>query len=207
MAFSSYSSTQSPELVSPSLPSPSIAATIAKLPPYRESSVGESSSQGLPNSTSTEQLAPQAQDAKKNRKILDLEITNKSLLAINSGLEVVKLQQAREIRELKRRLREGKTIDTSISLGTEGDDDDDDEEDDSQTLEEEGTIDLELEQAHGRCKNLIDAMVNQARESSLYKYEMDPKHKGASRVLHPAEVEEQEQAGSLSVSPLPEPLP
>lgn len=47
----------------------------------------------------------EAKEAKKNRKILDLEITNKSLLAINAGLEVTKLKQAREIRELKRKVR------------------------------------------------------------------------------------------------------
>jgi hypothetical protein len=204
-AFSSYNSaTHSPtEAVSPSLPSSSIAATIAKLPPYREPSIGESSLQ-----SPTSELGTQAQDAKKNRKILDLEITNKSLLAINSGLEVVKLQQAREIRELKRRLREGRTPDTTASFEDDEDDSGDFEGDnESHTTEEEGILDLELEKAHARCKSMVDAMVNQARESILYKYEMDPKHKGTNRVLHPAEIEMMQGQEMIERTPSVSPLP
>ncbi|OCH86668.1 hypothetical protein OBBRIDRAFT_890344, partial [Obba rivulosa] len=49
-------------------------------------------------------------EAKSNRKIADLEITNRSLLAINSSLEATKHKQAREIRDLKRRLRESRLV-------------------------------------------------------------------------------------------------
>ncbi|KAM0788131.1 hypothetical protein ACM66B_001296 [Microbotryomycetes sp. NB124-2] len=42
----------------------------------------------------------------KQRKIDDLEITNKSLLTINTSLERLKLAQTREIRDLRRRLRD-----------------------------------------------------------------------------------------------------
>ncbi|KZT73335.1 hypothetical protein DAEQUDRAFT_721936 [Daedalea quercina L-15889] len=49
-------------------------------------------------------------EAKSNRKIADLEITNKSLLAINVTLEAAKHRQAKEIRELKRKLRESRLI-------------------------------------------------------------------------------------------------
>lgn len=138
----------------------------------------------------------EAQEAKKNRKILDLEITNKSLLAINSGLEVVKLKHVREIRELKRKLREGRGLGSRMGVGVsdeEGDgileeDEEGSEEEDSDDGEE-GSLAVELEMAHARCKTLIDGMVNQARETILYKYEMDRDAKGGNRVLHPAEVE------------------
>ncbi|KAG1754948.1 uncharacterized protein EDB91DRAFT_1342681 [Suillus paluster] len=48
--------------------------------------------------------------AKSNRKIADLEITNKSLLVINASLETTKNRQAKEIRDLKRKLRESRLI-------------------------------------------------------------------------------------------------
>ncbi|KAF4611755.1 hypothetical protein D9613_004242 [Agrocybe pediades] len=49
-------------------------------------------------------------EAKSNRKIADLEITNRSLLVINASLEATKHRQAREIRELRRKLRESRLI-------------------------------------------------------------------------------------------------
>lgn len=49
-------------------------------------------------------------EAKSNRKIADLEISNRSLLAINSSLEAAKHRQAKEIRDLKRKLRESRLI-------------------------------------------------------------------------------------------------
>lgn len=45
-------------------------------------------------------------EARVNRKILDLEISNSSLLAINARLERTKLKQASEIRELRKKMRE-----------------------------------------------------------------------------------------------------
>ena len=45
-------------------------------------------------------------EAKSSRKIADLEITNKSLLAINAMLEADKHRLSKEIRYLRRRLRE-----------------------------------------------------------------------------------------------------
>ncbi|KAL9938345.1 hypothetical protein V8E36_002968 [Tilletia maclaganii] len=44
-----------------------------------------------------------AVDAKKERKMLDLEITNKSLIAINANLEKERLKMSKEMRELRRR--------------------------------------------------------------------------------------------------------
>ncbi|EGO05124.1 hypothetical protein SERLA73DRAFT_128875 [Serpula lacrymans var. lacrymans S7.3] len=54
-------------------------------------------------------------EAKSNRKIADLEITNRSLLAINASLENTKHRQAKEIRDLRRKLRDSRL---SLSPGT-----------------------------------------------------------------------------------------
>ncbi|QRV80180.1 cytochrome P450 family protein [Ceratobasidium sp. AG-Ba] len=49
-------------------------------------------------------------EARSNRKIADLEISNKSLLAINAMLEATKERQAKEIRDLRRKLRESRLV-------------------------------------------------------------------------------------------------
>lgn len=125
------------------------------------------------------------------RKIADLEITNKSLLAINSGLEVTKYRQARELRDLKRKMREGRAV--SASLPTEAglagprsvstQDDDEDEENDDYASEIAGDEsgekeDPELEASHSRCKAMIDAMLGQARKAILYQYVHDDTKRG-----------------------------
>ncbi|CAG7854101.1 SubName: Full=Uncharacterized protein {ECO:0000313/EMBL:CCA70043.1} [Serendipita indica DSM 11827] len=51
-----------------------------------------------------------AEEARSNRKILDLEISNQSLLTVNTMLEATKLRQAREIKDLRRKLREVKHL-------------------------------------------------------------------------------------------------
>jgi hypothetical protein len=67
-------------------------------------------------------------------KMADLEITNRSLLAINSSLETAKHRQAKEIRELRRKLRESRLIlppraYRAVSHHNEVGDDEEDEED------------------------------------------------------------------------------
>ncbi|KAG9081726.1 hypothetical protein FS749_007440 [Ceratobasidium sp. UAMH 11750] len=52
----------------------------------------------------------QRDEARSNRKIADLEISNKSLLAINATLESTKARQAKEIRDLRRKLRESRLV-------------------------------------------------------------------------------------------------
>ncbi|SNX85051.1 uncharacterized protein MEPE_03760 [Melanopsichium pennsylvanicum] len=138
----------------------------------------------------------EAEEARVHRKLLDLEITNKSLMAINSALEVTKLKQAKEIRELKRRLREGRGISVdptardSLGGATSSDEEDleaDSEDDDEFSAQE----DPELEAAHQRCKNLVDSMVEQARKAILAEYE-EPRG-NVGKVLHPAELEEMQR--------------
>ena len=139
--------------------------------------------------------AGEAGEARFHRKLLDLEITNRSLLAINSALEVTKLKQAKEIRELKRRLRDGRGLPTTTasreSAGSAAFSDEDDfteSEDDDDLLIKE---DPELEAAHQRCKDLIDNMVDRARKAILAEYD-EPENTGG-KVLHPAELEEMQR--------------
>uniref|UniRef100_V5E4H3 Uncharacterized protein n=2 Tax=Kalmanozyma brasiliensis (strain GHG001) TaxID=1365824 RepID=V5E4H3_KALBG len=138
----------------------------------------------------------EADEARVHRKLLDLEITNRSLLAINSALEVTKLKQAREIRELKKRLRDGKglpvaaTSRSSAGSAAFSDEDDltDSDDDDDDLLVKD---DPELEAAHQRCKLLVDHMVEQARKAILAEHDK-PEHTGG-KVLHPAELEEMQR--------------
>ncbi|VDC05803.1 unnamed protein product [Peniophora sp. CBMAI 1063] len=74
--------------------------------PNREGSVSPSPSSLMPTAPGSQIRAA----AKSNRKIEDLEITNRSLLAINASLEGQKHKQAKEIRELRRKLRESRLI-------------------------------------------------------------------------------------------------
>ncbi|GAK64789.1 uncharacterized protein PAN0_006d3004 [Moesziomyces antarcticus] len=142
--------------------------------------------------------AGEAEEARIHRKLLDLEITNKSLLAINSALEVTKLKQAKEIRELKRRLREGRSLSfgavsrDSVGSGVFSDDDAlESESDDDASDFVMAREDPELEAAHQRCKDLVDGMVEQARRAILAEYEA-PENTGG-KVLHPAEIEEMQR--------------
>lgn len=87
-------------------------------------------------------------EAKSIRKIADLEITNRSLLSINASLEATKHRQAKEIRELRRKLRESRLIlpprayravKSSLEPNEVADDEDDgedDEEDDGDAVED-----------------------------------------------------------------------
>lgn len=150
------------------------------------------------------------------RKIADLEITNKSLLAINSGLEVTKHRQAREIRDLKRRLRERATNPAlagsdddfhDAQLGTSFSDDEDQFSTDDDTPDDpldadaylnrkrrsRGSLpreDPELAAAHVRCKALIDNMLQQARECITSQYVHDT---SKSKVLTLGEFAERQQ--------------
>ncbi|KZV70988.1 hypothetical protein PENSPDRAFT_425249 [Peniophora sp. CONT] len=74
--------------------------------PNREGLISPSPSTLMPSAQGSQIRAA----AKSNRKIEDLEITNRSLLAINQSLEGQKLKQAKEIRDLRRKLRESRLI-------------------------------------------------------------------------------------------------
>lgn len=151
------------------------------------------------------------------RKIADLEITNKSLMAINSGLELTKHRQQREIRELRRRVRydqglsfgsedieASRRLDRRPSSETEKSDLNDDFHDDDEDLSSElGLLppreDPELEAAHQRCKGLIDAMLGQARATIMSRYAPESDPDGGVKVLSMGEVHEIQEAERLEV--------
>ncbi|KIK30181.1 hypothetical protein PISMIDRAFT_387845 [Pisolithus microcarpus 441] len=105
-------------------------------------------------------------EAKTNRKIADLEITNRSLLAINASLETTKNRQAKEIRDLRRRLRESRlilpprTYEAVKSSFANDDDDEPDGDDDGDGSEDiEGVEDAGFE----RVKHLVDALIQSGK--------------------------------------------
>ncbi|KAJ6520124.1 hypothetical protein C8R45DRAFT_918934 [Mycena sanguinolenta] len=114
-------------------------------------------------------------EAKSVRKIADLEITNRSLLAINTSLEQTKHRQAKEIRELRRKLRESRLIlpprafravksqDTDAA-----EDDEDEEEEEEEDGEEEEAAEKERE-AHDvryrRIKVILEGLLESGRNA------------------------------------------
>ncbi|KAI8990632.1 hypothetical protein BD414DRAFT_535910 [Trametes punicea] len=131
-------------------------------------------------------------EAKSNRKIADLEITNRSLLAINSSLEATKHKQAREIRELRRKLRESRLIlpppayravKSSLNHDDEESDDDDEGEDDADIIEGKD------DEAYRRVKVMVETLL----ESCKRALEMKPEDfigsgRGVAKVLTAEEV-------------------
>lgn len=129
-------------------------------------------------------------------QIEDLEITNRSLMVINASLEAAKHRQAKEIRDLRRKLRESRLIlppkayrlvtsDTSLDV----DPDDDDEEDED--ADEIGTLDVEKIKDEGfkRCLTLLDTLLDNGRQALATKPEdFEIGSKSATKVLHAEEL-------------------
>ncbi|KAI1793105.1 hypothetical protein LXA43DRAFT_1002834 [Ganoderma leucocontextum] len=113
--------------------------------------------------------------AKSNRKIADLEITNRSLLAINTTLEATKNRQAKEIRDLRRKLRESRLIlpppayravKSSLSpedLANEEDDDDEEEEEEEEEEDGSGVLGDKADEAYRRVRSIIDTLLKSGR--------------------------------------------
>ncbi|KAG1765094.1 hypothetical protein EDD22DRAFT_951255 [Suillus occidentalis] len=102
--------------------------------------------------------------AKSNRKIADLEITNKSLLLINASLETTKNRQAKEIRDLKRKLRESRLIlppraFRAVESLVREEQEDEVEDDDSE--EGEGGPD----EAYARVKDMVEGLLKSGRKA------------------------------------------
>ncbi|KAG2044382.1 hypothetical protein BDR03DRAFT_995643 [Suillus americanus] len=106
--------------------------------------------------------------AKSNRKIADLEITNKSLLLINASLETTKNRQAKEIRDLKRKLRESRLIlpprafravESLVREEQEKEEDEEGEDNDSEEGEDEP------DEAYARVKELLEGLLESGRKA------------------------------------------
>lgn len=79
-------------------------------------------------------------EAKSNRKMADLEITNRSLTAINSVLEATRHRQAKEIRELRRKLRESRLVLPPSTYRTLKHEEEEEEEEEDEVSEDESDI-------------------------------------------------------------------
>lgn len=139
-------------------------------------------------------------EAKTNRKIADLEITNRSLLAINASLETTKNRQAKEIRDLRRKLRESRLILPpqtfmalkSASSGDDGDVDQDGDDDDSEDIE--GVED----EGFQRVRCLLDALIQSGKRA----LESTPEdfREGSAKVLNADELRYWRDSGQHTAS-------
>ncbi|KAF9531925.1 hypothetical protein CPB83DRAFT_47987 [Crepidotus variabilis] len=147
--------------------------------------------------------------AKSKRKIADLEITNRSLLAINSSLEATKHRQAKEIRELKRKLRESRLIlppsayravKSSLDPSEIADDEEDvDDGDDSQ----EDEAQAEKDEIYQRIKMTIEGLVKSGQRALERQVSDFPEGgKGSAKVLTAEEVEDWHQSSVTDGDPI-----
>ncbi|KAJ6575418.1 hypothetical protein B0H19DRAFT_642053 [Mycena capillaripes] len=113
-------------------------------------------------------------EAKSVRKIADLEITNRSLLTINTSLEQTKHRQAKEIRELRRKLRESRLIlppraFRAVKSSLDHDDTADEEEEDDPEEEEEAEEAEKAREAHDvtyrRIKVILEGLLETGRRA------------------------------------------
>ncbi|WFD00550.1 hypothetical protein MYAM1_003299 [Malassezia yamatoensis] len=150
---------------------------------------------------STESDTLNIYDAKQARKVLDLEISNKSLLAINANLESTKLEQTKEIRTLRKQMLhtqlENATDPSQIfALETNGGSESLNrlltsvQTSDAPTLPQQVAHaikqqDDELQQFHTRMHLTMDTLLEEAREAILSRSEYEV---SKSRVLHASEL-------------------
>lgn len=112
-------------------------------------------------------------DTYSSRQIADLEITNKSLMAINLSLEAAKNRQAKEIRDLRRKLRESilvlpppayraakSSLSPEANADAEEEEEDDEDEDEAQAAVE-GTND----EAYRRVRSMLEALIESGRKA------------------------------------------
>jgi len=120
-------------------------------------------------------------------------------MVINSSLEAAKHRQAKEIRDLRRKLRESHlilppkayrlvTLGQAEDASFDADNDDDDEDDDADEI---GTLDVDRIKDEGfkRCLNLLEALLEDGRRALAAKpedFEVAPR--SATKVLHAEEL-------------------
>ncbi|KAG2156574.1 uncharacterized protein EDB93DRAFT_1247284 [Suillus bovinus] len=160
----------------------------------------QQSSQDQDNDLDSESSEHKARAAaKSNRKIADLEITNKSLLLINASLETTKNRQAKEIRDLKRKLRESRLIlpprafraVESLAHEEEDEEGDDDDDDDS----EEG--ENEPDEAYARVRGMLEGLLESGRKA-LVETPDDFRQRLSAKVLNADEVRSWRDSGQES---------
>ena len=129
-------------------------------------------------------------------------------MVINASLEAAKHRQVKEIRDLRRRLRESRLIlppktyrlvtsgqagNTSLDADPDDDDDndEDDDEDEDDDTDEVGALDVDKIRDEGfkRCRNLLEALLEDGKRALAAKpedFEVAPR--SATKVLHAEEL-------------------
>ena len=126
-------------------------------------------------------------------------------MVINASLEAAKHRQAKEIRDLRRRLRESRLIlpPKTYRLVTSGqagntsldadpyDDDEDEDEDEDDDADEIGTLDVDKINDEGfkRCRNFLETLLEDGRRALAAKpedFEVAPR--STAKVLHAEEL-------------------
>lgn len=126
-------------------------------------------------------------------QIADLEITNRSLLAINASLETAKHRQAREIRDLRRKLRESRLILPPLTfraVKSSLDHDDTAEEDDEEEDNDQPEIEVGVgDEVYKRIKVILEGLIETGKRA-LETTSMDFAEggKGGAKVLSAEEV-------------------
>lgn len=156
-------------------------------------------------------------DAKNERKLLDLEISNKSLLVINATLESAKLKQAKELRMLRQQIFHAQVEQASDPTEVYGLESQavggelaellqttkmqDKESLPAQVARAFAQQDEELHEMHARCRQTIDTLMEEARAAILARPDGE---QSKSRVLHPSELaHDGEEADEDGLAPLP----
>lgn len=111
-------------------------------------------------------------------QIADLEITNRSLLAINITLEATKHRQAKEIRDLRRRLRESILIlppvayhaakSSMVEDGTLKEDEDEEEGEDEHAEDdphEQAVLEGKTDESYRRVRSLLENLLESGRQA------------------------------------------
>ena len=150
-------------------------------------------------------LVDHCSDGFHTSQIEDLEITNRSLMVINASLEAAKHRQAKEIRDLRRKLRESRLIlppkayrlvTSDTSPDAEADDDDDDDDDDD--VDDVGSLDVEKIKDEGfkRCLTLLETLLGDGRRAVAAKPEdFAVTSRSATKVLHAEELRNEADLG------------
>ncbi|KWU42561.1 hypothetical protein RHOSPDRAFT_35915 [Rhodotorula sp. JG-1b] len=168
-----------------------------------------SSSQGQVSTASAEaDIDGQEKEAKVDRRIADLEIRNASLLTINADLERLKVKHRKEIRDLRRKLRESvggaglallRAQMSNLDEGVEDDPDDladgSDEEGDASAAaaavpEPTWPEILEEDPAFSAVAARLESLIGRAKRAVEYE---PARNETAGRVLSAAEVEAAQQ--------------
>ena len=130
-------------------------------------------------------------------KIEDLEITNRSLLAINATLEATKHRQAKEIRDLRRKLRESRLMlpprafrALKSSLGPEdvADDEDTEEDEDNENEDDDGGDGNDHDATFSRVKGILEDLLEGGRRALRAEPSDFERQGGGVKVLSAEEV-------------------